>query len=86
MNKYHDIGNVRLIGDVLFLIIDGEERSFRLTRLSPLFAEATEPERNTFEISPSGYGIHWPLLNEDISIDALLGISHAPEGRQRKIA
>jgi len=31
------------------------------------------------EISPSGYGIHWPLLDEDLSVDGLLGIIHAPE-------
>ena len=36
-------------------------------------------ERATFEISPSGYGIHWPLLDEDISIDGLLGIVHTPK-------
>ena len=26
-----------------------------------------------FEISTFGYGIHWPLLDEDMSIDGLLG-------------
>ncbi len=26
-----------------------------------------------FEISPSGYGIHWPDLDEDISVKAFLG-------------
>jgi hypothetical protein len=38
---------------------------------------ASEIERTTFEISPSGYGIHWPLIDEDISIDGLLGITHS---------
>ncbi|MBF0567096.1 MAG: DUF2442 domain-containing protein, partial [Nitrospirae bacterium] len=38
-----------------------------------------------FEISPSCYGIHWPLLDEDISIDGLLGIVHAPK-RETKTA
>lgn len=46
---------------------------------------ASEIERNTYEISPSGYGIHWPLIDEDISIDGLLGIVHVPE-KKRKIA
>jgi hypothetical protein len=35
-------------------------------------------DRTNFEISSSGYGIHWPLLDEDISVDGLLGIVHAP--------
>jgi len=53
--------------------------------VSPLLEKATEIERKTFEVSPSGYGIHWPLLDEDIPIDGLLGIIHAPV-KKRKIA
>ncbi|MCB9504111.1 MAG: DUF2442 domain-containing protein [Deferribacteres bacterium] len=26
------------------------------------------------EISTLGYGIHWPLLDEDLTIDGMLGI------------
>jgi len=37
---------------------------------------ASDIERETFKISPFGYGIHWPLLDEDMSIDGLL----EPEG------
>ncbi|MBW2657327.1 MAG: DUF2442 domain-containing protein, partial [Deltaproteobacteria bacterium] len=44
--------------------------------------KASEEERNNFEISLSGYGIHWPLLDEDISIDGLLGIVHAPQWKK----
>ncbi|MBN2442246.1 MAG: DUF2442 domain-containing protein [Spirochaetales bacterium] len=29
-------------------------------------------------MSPSGYGIHWPGQDEDLSIDSLLGIHHHP--------
>jgi len=25
-----------------------------------------------FEVSPSGYGIHWPELDEDLSIDGMI--------------
>ncbi|OYZ50723.1 MAG: hypothetical protein B7Y15_08625 [Bacteroidetes bacterium 24-39-8] len=25
-----------------------------------------------FTISPSGYGIHWPLIDEDLAVDAIL--------------
>jgi hypothetical protein len=34
--------------------------------------------RENFEISPSGYGIHWPDVDEDLSIDGLIGVTHAP--------
>ncbi len=85
MRKHHDIKNVTFEGDALVLTIDGEERRFQLKEISPLLQKASDQERNTLEISPSGYGIHWPLLDEDISIDGLLGIYHAPEW-QRKSA
>jgi len=45
--------------------------------------KASDEERDNFEISPSGYGIHWPLLDEDISIDGLLGIVHAPKWKKK---
>lgn len=59
--------------------IDGEKKIFDLNTISKLLADASEKERSNFEISPSGYGIHWPLLDEDLSIDGLLGISHLVE-------
>jgi hypothetical protein len=35
-------------------------------------ARASVEERKNFEISPSGYGIHWPGLDEDVSIKAFI--------------
>ncbi|MDV7391258.1 DUF2442 domain-containing protein [Arthrospira platensis SPKY1] len=36
---------------------------------------ATTEARETFTISPSGYGIHWPLLDEDLSLKGLLALA-----------
>ncbi len=55
----------------MMLIIDGQQKRFNVSELSTVPAEASERERTTFEISPAGYGIHWPLLGEDISIASL---------------
>ena len=85
MKKYHHISSLEFKGDFLMLIIDGKKKNFILKKISSSLEKATDEERNTFEISPSGYGIHWPLLDEDISIDSLLGIIHTPE-LKRKIA
>jgi hypothetical protein len=52
---------------------------FQLTEISRKLANASDPERNRFEASPSGHGIHWPLLDGDLSIDGLLGLKHSPE-------
>jgi hypothetical protein len=79
MKKYHEIKNVRFEQDCFVLIVDGKEIKANVATLSPTLAAATEKERNTFEVSPSGYGIHWLLIDEDISIDGMLGIVHRPE-------
>jgi hypothetical protein len=39
---------------------------------------ATQKQRENFEVSPTGYGIHWPDVDEDLSIDGLIGVKHAP--------
>ncbi len=78
MKKHHDISDLRFEDDFLVVTIDGEPKKFKFKEISPVLEKASMNERNNFEISPSGYGIHWPLLDEDISIDGLLGIVHAP--------
>src|SRR5437899_1185432 len=38
----------------------------------PRLATGTDSERNNFEISAAGYGVHWPDLDEDIGVEGLL--------------
>jgi len=76
MNKYHTIETVSFAKEKLTLKVDGTKYSFRLADISKRLANASSAEREKFEISPSGYGIHWPLIDEDLSIDGLLGIEH----------
>ena len=83
MKKHHNIENIRFENDLLVLNIDGEEKRFKLNDVSSALEKASSKERNTFEIAPSGYGIHWPLLDEDISIDGLLGIVHSPSQKRK---
>ncbi len=63
--------------------IDGDEKKFRIKEISSFLETASQNERSSYEISPSGYGVHWPLIDEDISIDALLGIVHTRELKRR---
>ncbi len=79
MSDYHKIENLRFHQESLSLTIDGFEKEFVLKNISSALANASEAERLNYEISPAGYGIHWVLLDEDLSIDGLLGISHKPE-------
>jgi hypothetical protein len=78
MKKFHKIQKVVFENEQLVLWVDGKKRIFSLSDVSQKLAKASEQERTKFEVSPSGYGIHWPLIDEDLSIDGLLGIKHAP--------
>ena len=79
MKKYHEVYEVRFEGSKIFLHVDEHHLECDLSEVSSLLLHATEDERNHYKVSPSGYGIHWPLLDEDISIDGLLGVVHSPE-------
>jgi Protein of unknown function (DUF2442) len=79
MKQYHHVTGLHFEGHVMILTIDGQEKRFQVSEISPTLQHASEQERNLFEISPSGYGIHWPLLDEDLSIDGLLGVVHEPQ-------
>ncbi len=83
MKKYHDISDIRFEDDFLVVTIDGESKRYHLREISSVLERASLEERNNFEISPSGYGIHWPSLDEDISIDGLLGVVHAPQWKKK---
>lgn len=83
MMKYHDVQSVDVRNGMLIMIVDGISISKSLKDISPLLANATVVEQSKFEVSLSGYGIHWPLVDEDISIDGLLGISHHRKQQER---
>ena len=85
MKKHHQVENVQIENGVLQLVVDGNTIQLNLRNVSPALAAASDEERKEFEISPSGYGLHWRLIDEDISIDGLLGIVHEP-GKSRKSA
>ena len=76
MRKLHVIEKVSFDRDKLVLHVDGEVHTFNLSEISRRLANASSVDRERFEISPSGYGIHWPLIDEDLSIDGLLGMGH----------
>ena len=85
MNKFHNVEKLAFKGDILTLYVDGKEYQFKLQDISGKLANAPDFEREKYEISPSGYGIHWPLIDEDLSIDGLLGLKHVPQKLKEKI-
>lgn len=77
MKKHHEVESLQFHGTKLIIKIDGGPYEFELSTISEKLTNASEIERSKYEISPSGYGIHWPLIDEDLSIDGLLGIQHS---------
>lgn len=53
------------------LLDDGHALSVPLTWY-PRLLDGTEEERGHYELIGTGEGIHWPELDEDISVDGLL--------------
>ena len=55
--------------DLTAKISDGRTVSISTSQF-PKLREATPQQLQNFELSPSRCGIHWPDLDEDISIEA----------------
>jgi len=48
----------------------------------PRLAFATAEERQRFDITGRGRGLHWPMLDEDLSVDGMLSGTPSAEGGQ----
>ncbi len=44
----------------------------------PRLVDATPAQRENWEVAGGGYGIHWPDIDEDLSVEGLLLGSPAP--------
>jgi len=72
MKKYHNVANIRFEKQYLLLKVDGKDYRIDLRQYSKKLASADERTKTNFEVSPSGYGIHWPELDEDLSVDGMI--------------
>jgi len=61
--------------EMLITLDDGRKLSIPLAWYTSLFT-ATKKQLTTYELIGDGEGIHWPLLDEDLSVKGfLMGIS-----------
>jgi hypothetical protein len=69
--------NPKLIQQIEFqgdaMIIHGRSTQVKISlgEISTKLLNATSIERTTFQISPTGVGVHWPLIDEDLSFPNL---------------
>ena len=72
MTKAYDIRIVSFSSSVLHLKIDGKVHDIDLSAQSSRLAQATQQQIENVVVSPSGYGLHWPEVDEDLCIDGLI--------------
>jgi len=73
---YHKIGKIIFEGPTMIIVVDNKKYRIDLLKQSKKLARSSEKIKKNYIISPSGYGIHWPDIDEDLSVDRLIGIKH----------
>ncbi len=76
MDKIHNIESINFSNQEMIITVDQKTYYLPLKQVSNKLVNATEIERNLYKISPSGYGIHWIMLDEDLSIDGLIKLAN----------
>lgn len=74
--KIHDVQVIQTDSEALYLQVDGAYLQIKWKDCSQQLSQASAVEREIIEVAPSGYGLHWPLLDEDLAIDPLLSRAH----------
>jgi hypothetical protein len=80
MNKIYNISDIHFDNDYLIIKVDNSILKVRISDASNKLAKASDIDRNDFKVSPSGYGIHWNRLDEDLSINGLLKLAKTVNG------
>lgn len=70
----HNIQDITFDQNSIRLSIDGKYIIILLDKVSNKLKSANDLERNFYRISSSGYEIHWPLIDENLSVEALVKI------------
>ena len=72
MNQFQKVEAMEFDGGTLILRADGEVYRVATAAVSERLAQASPAAQRSFRVSPSGCGIHWPELDEDLSVDGLI--------------
>ena len=71
--------------ELIVPLVDGRTITVPLAWF-PRLLHATQEQRSHFEMIGDGEGIHWPEIDEDISVAGLLRGSRAPRQRAHPAA
>jgi hypothetical protein len=68
----HNIETISFEQNQICLKVDGQLIKLPIALISKKLEAASDLQRSFYTISPSGYGIHWPLIDEDLSVTSIL--------------
>jgi hypothetical protein len=73
--RQHTVQSLEFQGQIIALTVDGQTYHIPIGPASAILAQAAEIDRNHYRVAPSGYGIHWPTLDGDLSIKGLIKLA-----------
>ena len=73
--KLHNFESIDFESGDLVLRVDCQSHRVPIATISERLSRASEAARRFYRISPSGYGIHWPEVDEDLSVDGIIRVS-----------
>jgi hypothetical protein len=79
MTKLYNVQDVIFKDDVMILSVNGDCYHIAIKDASDRLFQASDIDRGLYKVAPSGYGIHWITLDEDLSIQGLLQIATIQE-------
>ncbi|NBO65821.1 MAG: DUF2442 domain-containing protein [Acidobacteria bacterium] len=73
--------NVSSTDEVLVVELEVEQTLSVPLAWYPRLLPASQQDRDDWQVAGAGFGIHWPSLGEDLSVDGLLRGAPAPQVR-----
>lgn len=75
MDKQYNVLSIDFSGEWIILSVNEEIYQIPIAQASKKLAQATDIERKMYHISPSGYGIHWYAIDEDLTTQGLIKLA-----------
>ena len=75
MDKIYNVSDIHFDNDFMIIKVDNILYKIKISEASDKLGKASDSVKNDFKVSPSGYGIHWNQIDEDLSINGLIRIA-----------
>ncbi len=75
MDRQYNVSNIEFNGEWMILSVNEETYQIPIIQASKKLAQATDIERKMYRVSPSGYGIHWYAIDEDLTTKGIIKLA-----------